>query len=87
MLEKRLLMGFIDLSTNKSTYGLPNEILLVQEAIKAFTDYIESKLSECLQVEDNPDRICDLTWKHDDCRVLMDILFDLTLEEKYRSKW
>ncbi len=80
-------MGFIDLSTNKSTYGLPNEILLVQEAIKAFTDYIESKLSECLQVEDNPDRICDLTWKHDDCKVLMDILFDLTLEEKYRSKW
>lgn len=80
-------MGFIDLSTNKSTYGLPNEILLVQEALKAFTDYIESKLSECAQVEYNEDRICDLTWKHDDCRVLMDILFDLTLEEKYRSKW
>jgi len=78
-------MGFIDLGTNNSTYGVPNEILLVQEALKAFIDYIESKLSECAQVEYNEDRICDLTWKHDDCKVLMDILFDLTLEEKYRT--
>lgn len=85
MLEKRLLMGFIDLGTNNSTYGVPNEILLVQEALKAFIDYIESKLSECAQVEYNEDKICDLTWKHDDCRILMDILFDLTLEEKYRT--
>lgn len=85
MLEKRLLMGFIDLGTNNSTYGVPNEILLVQEALKAFIDYIESKLSECAQVEYNEDKICDLTWKHDDCKVLMDILFDLTLEEKYRT--
>lgn len=78
-------MGFIDLGTNNSIYGLPNEILLVQEALKAFIDYIESKLSECAQVEYNEDKICDLTWKHDDCRVLMDILFELTLEEKYRA--
>ena len=85
MLEKRLLMGFIDLGTNNSTYGVPNEILLVQEALKAFIDYIESKLSECAQVEYNEDKICDLTWKHEDCRILMDILFDLTLEEKYRT--
>ncbi len=77
-------MGFIDLGTNNSTYGLPNEILLVQEALKAFIDYIESKLSECAQVEYN-DGICDLTWKHDDCRILMDMLFELTLEEKYKT--
>ncbi len=77
-------MGFIDLGTNNSTYGLPNEILLVQEALKAFTDYIESKLVEnCMNAADN-DGICDLTWKNDDCTILMNILFELTLEEKYR---
>lgn len=87
MLEKSLLMGFIDLGTNNSTYGLPNEILLVQEALKAFTDYIESKLVEnCMNAAAN-DGICDLLWKHDDCKILMNILFDLTLEEKYKHKW
>jgi hypothetical protein len=80
-------MGFIDLGTNNSTYGLPNEILLVQEALKAFTDYIESKLVEnCMNAAAN-DGICDLLWKHDDCKILMNILFDLTLEEKYKHKW
>ncbi len=78
-------MGFIDLNTNNSIYGLPNEILLVQEALKAFIDYLESKISEiCMNAADN-DGICDLTWKHDDCKILMDILFELTLEERYKT--
>jgi hypothetical protein len=82
MLEKRLLMGFIDLGTNNSIYGLPNEILLVQEALKAFIDYIDSKLLECPNIENG---ICHTYWRHDDCRILMDILFELTLEERYRA--
>lgn len=74
-------MGFIDLGTNNSTYGVPNEILLVQEALKAFIDYIESKLVQCPNVINSK---CYTVYKHEDCRILMDILFDLTLEEKYK---
>lgn len=85
MLEKRLLMGFIDLGTNNSIHGVPNEILLVQEALKAFIDYLESKLGLCMQVDFNENGVCDLTWKHEDCRILMDMLFELTLEEKYKT--
>lgn len=57
-------------------------------AIDFFKSYLDQRiLTQCLNAQDN-NGICDLTWKHLDCRVLMEILFELTEDEKYKvSDW
>jgi|GEM_PF-6072185 hypothetical protein len=45
-------------------------------------DVIESYLNKCLNVKDGR---CNLTWKHEDCKVLMDILYELTENDKYKE--
>jgi hypothetical protein len=49
--------------------------------------YLDNKLRKmCLNAADIG--ICDMTWKHEDCRAIMDILFDLSQDEKYiTSDW
>jgi hypothetical protein len=44
---------------------------------------IEGYLNKCLNVENGK---CDLAWKHDDCRVLMDILYEMTEDNKYKQE-
>ncbi len=44
---------------------------------------IESYLNKCLNVENGQ---CSTTWRHDECKTLMDILYDLTEDEKYKEK-
>lgn len=53
-----------------------------------FIIYLDQKIrTQCMNAEAN-NGICDLTWKHEDCRVLMDIVFELTEDEKYKtSDW
>ena len=47
--------------------------------------YLDQKIrNQCMNAEAN-NGICDLTWKHEDCRVLMDILFELTQDDKYKT--
>ena len=53
------------------------------EALNWMVERVESYLNKCLNVENGS---CNLTWKHDDCRVLMEILYDLTKDEKYTEK-
>lgn len=52
-------------------------------ALLWMVEKLESYLNKCLNVENGN---CNLTWKHDDCKVLMDILYDLTRDEKYAEK-
>jgi hypothetical protein len=49
--------------------------------------YLDSKLRKmCLNSADTG--ICDMTWKHEDCRAIMDMLFDLSQDDKYKtSDW
>ena len=44
---------------------------------------VESYLNRCLNVEDGR---CNLTWKHEDCKVLMEILYEMTEDNKYKEK-
>lgn len=53
------------------------------EALAWMVEKVESYLNKCLNVENGN---CNLTWKHDDCRVLMEILYDITKDEKYAEK-
>ena len=46
---------------------------------------VESYLNKCLNVENGK---CNLTWKHDDCKVLMAILYEMTEDDKYvEDEW
>jgi hypothetical protein len=46
---------------------------------------IESYLNKCLNVENGK---CNLTWKHEDCKVLMAILYEMTEDDKYvEDEW
>ena len=49
--------------------------------------YLDNYLrKQCLNSADTG--ICDMTWKHEDCRAIMDILFDLSEDDKYKvSNW
>jgi len=47
--------------------------------------YLEGKLGLCLNASAN-DGICDITWKHEDCSIIMDMLYDLTSNEMYIGK-
>jgi hypothetical protein len=44
---------------------------------------VESYLNKCLNVENGR---CNLTWKHEDCRVLMEILYEMTEDNKYKEE-
>jgi hypothetical protein len=44
---------------------------------------VESYLNKCLNVKDGR---CYLTWKHEDCKVLMDILYEMTEDNKYKEE-
>lgn len=44
---------------------------------------IESYLNKCLNVENGR---CNLTWKHEDCKVLMEILYEMTEDNKYKEE-
>jgi len=52
-------------------------------ALKWSVEKIESYLNKCLNVENGQ---CSTTWRHDECKTLMDILYDLTEDEKYKEK-
>ena len=52
-----------------------------------FILYLDQKIrNQCLNSQHN-NGICDLTWKHEDCRVLMDIIFELTEDDKYKTSY
>jgi hypothetical protein len=44
---------------------------------------VESYLNKCLNVKDGR---CNLTWKHEECRVLMEILYEMTEDKKYKEE-
>jgi hypothetical protein len=57
---------------NKKTMHSPQSI-----------NVVESYLNKCLNVKDGR---CNLTWKHEDCKVLMDILYEMTEDNKYKEE-
>lgn len=86
-LQKRLLEGFIDFNTSPSSLKSPNEIHLSEIATDAFIEYLDLKIRKiCLNAAYN-DGVCDLLFRHDACCIIMDMLFELTLEERYKHEY
>ncbi len=44
---------------------------------------VEAYLNRCLNVKDGR---CNMTWRHDECRVLMEILYEMTEDNKYKEE-
>lgn len=49
-------------------------------------EIILRKYNKCLNMQEDG---CDIEWKHDECRILREILFEITGEERYsgKGKW
>jgi len=47
------------------------------------TYWVLSYLNRCLNVKDGR---CNMTWRHDECRVLMEILYEMTEDNKYKEE-
>jgi len=77
---KKLYLDQIAYKMNRAEKTDYEDISKSSEALKWMVEKVESYLNKCLNVEDGQ---CNLTWKHEDCKVLMDILYDLTEDVKY----
>lgn len=60
-----------------------DDVAMANGAIKWIVRYLENELGNCHGVKNNK---CYFYWKHDDCARLMNILYDLTGDEKYINK-
>ena len=62
-----------------------NDTDAAEKALEWFSAYLQSHLAKCLQTQETG--ICNMTWKHDDCALLMSMLHDITGDEKYKVKY
>ena len=60
-----------------------DDVAMATGAMKWFIEALEKQLGNCHGVENGR---CQFYWKHDHCVSLMDILYDLTGNEKYTIK-
>lgn len=51
-------------------------------ALSYFVDLLQERLNRCLNAAAN-NGVCDLTFRHDDCALLMELLHNLTMDDKY----
>lgn len=80
----RLYIDQITRAMNTAERNNYQDVVYATAALKWMEAKIESYLNRCLNVEDGQ---CNLTWRHDDCKLLMDILYDITENEKYKEKF
>jgi hypothetical protein len=80
---KRLYLDQIAYRMSRAEKTNYDDIDKASAALKWSVEKIESYLNKCLNVENGQ---CSTTWRHDECKTLMDILYDLTEDEKYKEK-
>ena len=56
-----------------------------EKALEWFLSYLQSHLAKCPQTENTG--VCDLTWKHENCALIMHMIYDITGNEKYKPKY
>lgn len=69
---------------NRAKSGGYEDIAKATEALKWMINKIEAELNQCLNVENGK---CNMTYRHEDCRILMNLLYDLTEDSKYKSDY
>ena len=79
----KLYIDQIAYRMNRAEKGVYEDVSKATESLKWIVEKIESYLNKCGNVENG---ICNLTWKHEDCKVLMEILYEITQDNKYKEK-
>lgn len=79
---KRIYLDQIAYKMNRAEKTHYDDIDKASAALGWMVEKVESYLNKCLNVEDGK---CDMTWRHDECKMLMDILYDLTENVKYKE--
>ena len=79
----KLYIDQIAYKMNRAEKGVYEDVSKATESLKWIVEKIESYLNKCVNVENG---ICNLTWKHEDCKVLMEILYEITQDNKYKEK-
>lgn len=69
-----------DAKYRTQTYYM-SDMDMAAAVLEKVIEVIEEKLSKCPNVKDN---ICNMTFRHEDCLSLMDLLYDMTDDPKYR---
>ena len=67
-------------AAQKGSHGF-QDVLAAESALEWLIAYLEAQLAKCLQTQETG--VCNMTWKHDDCALLMSILYDLTKNNRY----
>lgn len=81
----RLYIDQIARSMNMaSTINDYEDIAKAKAALNYFINKLEEFLNECPSVENGS---CEMFWKHDDCKVIMRILYDITVDSKYKTRY
>lgn len=82
-MKNRLILAYETSRYQNKNFYLGDEIM-AEKALGVFIDYIQEKLLECMNVEYSK---CSTWWRHDDCNKLMEILFELTGDIKYKAEY
>jgi hypothetical protein len=80
---KSLILAYETSRHENKNFYLGDEIM-AQKALGVFVGYIQDILVECPNVEYFK---CSTWWKHEDCDKLMNMLFDLTGDIKYKAEF
>lgn len=80
---KKIYLDQIAYRMNRAKKNSYDDIDKSEAALSWTVEKIESYLNKCLNVENGK---CNITWRHDHCKLLMDILYDITEDERYKEK-
>jgi hypothetical protein len=81
-LKNSLILAYESSRLENRNFYVGDEIM-AQKALEVFIGYIQDSLMQCPNVEYSK---CYTFWKHEHCEKLMDMLFDLTGDLKYKAE-
>jgi hypothetical protein len=82
-LVKSLILAYETSRLENKNFYLTDEIM-AQKALGVFIGYIQDILLECPNVEYKQ---CSTWWRHEECDKLMNILYALTGDIKYKAEY
>ena len=80
---RSLILAYETQRLNNKNFYLDDEIM-AKKALGVFIGYIQDNLVECPNVEHFK---CITWWKHEHCELLMNMLYELTGDIKYKSEF
>jgi len=81
-----MYLRWLNITIRDTYWVLPHHLALENKKTMHSShsiNVVEGYLNKCLNVENGR---CNLSWKHDDCKVLMEILYEMTEDNKYKEE-